>query len=73
MKKLIKKVVFILKNKKAEGYVDSSVKILLAVILGAALIGGLYVLLSNTVLPSLTTAITNLFTQATTEIGEIGG
>ena len=47
--------------KKAEGYVDSGVKILIAVVIGALLLGGLYVLLNTTMMPTVTTKITELF------------
>ena len=36
-----------------EGYVDTAVKILIAVVLGALLLAGLYALLNDTVLPTL--------------------
>ena len=47
--------------KKAEGYVDSGVKILIAVVIGALLLGGLYVLFNTTIMPNVTTKITELF------------
>lgn len=48
-------------NKKAEGYVDSGVKILIAVVIGALLLAGLYTLFNTNILPTLTTKITGLF------------
>ncbi|MCX8172905.1 MAG: DUF6133 family protein [Archaeoglobaceae archaeon] len=51
-------------NKKAEGFVDSGVKILISVVIGALLLGGLYVLFGDTILPTLTTKITDLFNYA---------
>lgn len=51
-------------NKKAEGFVDSGVKILISVVIGALLLGGLYVLFGDTILPTLTTKITGLFNYA---------
>ncbi len=42
-----------LKEKKAEGYVDTAIKILIAVVLGALLLAGLYALFDDTVLPTL--------------------
>ena len=48
-------------SKKAEGYVDSGVKILIAVVIGALLLAGLYTLFNGTILPTLTTKITGLF------------
>ena len=48
-------------NKKAEGFVDSGVKILIAVVIGALLLAGLYLLFSGTILPTLTEKIKGLF------------
>ena len=50
-----------LANKKAEGFVDSGVKILIAVVIGALLLAGLYLLFSGTILPTLTEKIKSLF------------
>ena len=51
-------------NKKAEGYVDSGVKILIAVVIGALLLGGLYTLFNSTIMPTVTTKITGLFSYS---------
>ena len=48
-------------TKKAEGYVDSGVKILIAVVIGALLLGGLYALFNTTIMPTVTTKVTELF------------
>ena len=48
-------------NKKAEGYVDSGVKILIAVVIGALLLAGLYALFNTNIIPTLTTKINDLF------------
>ena len=48
-------------NVKAEGYVDSGVKILIAVVIGALLLTGLYALFNTTIMPSVTTKIQELF------------
>ena len=48
-------------NKKAEGYVDSGVKILIAVVIGALLLAGLYTLFNSTIMPTVTSKITGLF------------
>ena len=47
--------------KKAEGYVDSGVKILIAVVIGALLLAGLYTLFNTNIIPTLTSKITGLF------------
>jgi hypothetical protein len=53
-----------LANKKAEGFIDSGVKILIAVVIGALLLAGLYLLFSDTILPTLTEKISDLFNYA---------
>ena len=47
-----------------EGYVDTAVKILLCVVLGALLLAGLYALFSENVLPTLSRRITEMFNYA---------
>ncbi len=49
---------------KGEGFVDSGVKILIAVVIGALLLAGLYVLFDETILPTLTDKIKELFNYA---------
>lgn len=41
-------------NARAEGYVDSGVKILIAVVIGALLLAGLYALFNDTIMPTVT-------------------
>ena len=53
-----------IENVKAEGYVDSGVKILIAVVIGALLLTGLYTLFDDTIMPTVTTKIQNLFNFA---------
>ena len=48
-------------NHKAEGYVDSGVKILIAVVIGALLLAGLYTLFGDTIMPTVTTKVQELF------------
>ena len=48
-------------NTKAEGYVDSGVKILIAVVIGALLLTGLYSLFNTTIMPTVTAKINELF------------
>ena len=48
-------------NTRAEGYVDSGVKILIAVVIGALLLSGLYALFNTTIMPTVTSKITDLF------------
>ncbi len=48
-------------NAKAEGYVDSGVKILIAVVIGALLLAGLYALFNSTIMPTVTQKVQDLF------------
>ena len=58
---LATRAVVAVSNTKAEGYVDSGVKILIAVVIGALLLAGLYALFNTTIMPTVTEKITNLF------------
>ena len=51
----------ILSDNRAEGFVDSAVKILMAVVIGALVLGGLYLLFNGTILPTLTQRIQEMF------------
>ena len=48
-------------NRKAEGYVDSGVKILIAVVIGALLLTLLYTLFNGTIMPTVTNRVNGLF------------
>ena len=50
-----------LESRKAEGYVDTGVKILIAVVLGALVLSLLYALLKTTVMATVTTKVAGLF------------
>ena len=56
----------VIANKKAEGYVDTGVKILIAVVIGALLLAGLYALFNTTIMPNVTSKITSLFSYSGT-------
>ncbi len=45
----------------AEGYVDTGVKILIAVVIGALLLGGLYALFNTTIMPTVREKVQGLF------------
>jgi hypothetical protein len=51
----------ILSGNRGEGYIDTAIKILLAVVIGALLLAGLYALFGETVLPTLTQRIKEMF------------
>lgn len=48
-------------NNRGEGYIDTAVKILIAVVLGALLLAGLYALFGDVVMPTLTQRIRDMF------------
>ena len=50
-----------IENVKAEGYVDTGVKIIIAVVVGAVILAGLYALFNGVILPRLNTEIGNMF------------
>ena len=50
-----------LANIRGEGYVDTGVKILIAVVIGALLLAGLYTLFNTTIMPTVTSKVTELF------------
>ncbi len=54
----------ILSTNAGEGYIDTAIKILLAVVLGALLLAGLYALFGETVLPTLVQRIKEMFNYA---------
>lgn len=75
MKKMLKKInEFILNkaiaarvaisNNRGEGYIDTAVKILISVVLGALLLAGLYLLFGEVVMPTLNEKIKEMFNYA---------
>ena len=56
---LVVRVKCAFESRKAEGYVDSGVKILIAVVIGAILLAGLYALINNDVLSPIHDRIAN--------------
>lgn len=48
-------------EEKAENFVDTAIKILMAVVIGALMLAGLYKLFADTVLPTLTQRVTEMF------------
>ncbi|WP_041272700.1 DUF6133 family protein [Desulfitobacterium hafniense] len=72
MKKLINKVSAkiaektvmaknLLSSQRGEGFVDTAIKILIAVVIGALVLAGLYALFGETVLPTLKQRIEDMF------------
>jgi len=72
MKKLVNKVndkitekavmaQILLRSQHGEGFVDTAIKILMAVVIGALVLGSLYALFGETVLPTLKQRIQDMF------------
>jgi hypothetical protein len=53
-----------LDNAKAEGYIDTGVKIIIGVVVGAVILGGLYALFNTIIIPRLNTEIQGMFNYA---------
>ncbi len=53
-----------LQNPRGEGFVDTAIKILMAVVIGALVLAGLYLLFDKTVLPTLTKRVQEMFNYA---------
>jgi len=64
MKVTAGRAVQLLKDKRGENYVDTAVKILIAVVIGALLLAGLYTLFDDVVMPTLTSKIQGMFNYA---------
>lgn len=54
----------VLDGTRAEAYVDTGVKILIAVVIGALLLGLLYTLFNTTIMPKVTQKVEGLFNYA---------
>lgn len=53
-----------LNNIKGDGYVSDGLRVLIAVVLGALLLAGLYALFNSTILPTVTAKVQELFNYA---------
>ena len=51
----------VIENTTAEGYVDTGVKIIIGVVVGAVILGGMYALFDTVILPTLETRIEGMF------------
>ena len=61
MKKFFARARAVLEDKGGEGYVDTAVKMIIAVVIGSVLLGGIYSLFNNIVLPGLAERIQTMF------------
>ena len=53
-----------LSNQRGDFYISDAVKIIIAVVLGALLLAGLYTLFGDTVLPTVTQRVEDMFNYA---------
>ena len=51
-------------NRRGEGFVDSAVKILIAIVIGALLLAGLYFTFNTIILPTLNERIKSMFSYS---------
>lgn len=51
----------VLTDRSGQGTLDTAISILIAVVLGALLLAGLYALFGNTILPTITQKIKDMF------------
>lgn len=51
----------LIRSQHGEGFVDTAIKILMAVVIGALVLAGLYALFGETVLPTLKQRIVDMF------------
>ena len=56
----------VIENKKAEGYIDTGVKIIIGVVIGGLILAGLYTLFNSTIIPELSTKIGEMFSYSGT-------
>ena len=51
----------LIQARRGENFVDSGIKILIAVVIGALLLGGLYTLFGDTIMPTVTQKVKDMF------------
>ena len=51
----------LMEEKRGENFVDSGIKMLIAVVIGALLLGGLYALFGDTIMPTVTEKVEDMF------------
>lgn len=66
LKEFKAKTTHILADNRGDGFVDTAIKILISVVVGAVLLTGLYILMKDTVLVSLTSTVNEMFGYTST-------
>jgi hypothetical protein len=50
-----------LTNREGQGALDTAVTVLISIVLGALILGGLYLIINSTILPTITSKIKEMF------------
>ncbi len=61
MKKFLVKAKAVLEDQDGEGYVDTAITMIIAVVIGGLLLGGLYYIFNGMILPGLAERIQYMF------------
>ena len=61
MKKFFARVKAVLEGKRGEVYIDTAVKMIIAVVIGTLLLSGLYLIFNDMILPGLAERIQDMF------------
>ena len=61
VKKFLEKAKAVLEDQDGEGYVDTAITMIIAVVIGGLLLGGLYYIFNGMILPGLTERIQSMF------------
>lgn len=57
----VNKAKAVLSNRSGQGALDTAIQVLISIVLGALILGGLYLILNATVLPEITDRIRDMF------------
>ena len=61
MKRIFAKLRNVIESKHGEGYIDTAVKMIIAVVIGTLVLGGLYTIFNGIILPGLAERIQHMF------------
>lgn len=61
IKNITRKASFVLCNQRGDFYISDGVKVIIAVVLGALLLGAMTLIFNDTIIPKITSEITKLF------------
>lgn len=67
MKSVLSRVEKVFRNKKAFGFVNSGIKVIIAVVISGVLLGGTYALNHDVIMPTSTNRISSLFDSPSPE------